>query len=222
MVPIYVIGDTLREPNQCTYLKQYFQEHSISVTYFQPTYKDTLTDSEVSRFTEQTHGRFFRASEKSLFLNFFYLFEQCLMEHKDGYILLLESDVIFEGNIREYLEGLKPFLETQNPHLVSIGSGCDCIDDDVNTDDMTLQIAKKTVVRCTDTLLFSIEGMRIFLEYMKQYGPWDEPIDNFLDTFVKQYESSYMYYWVWPSITLQGSQYGYYTSSIQDSSIQDS
>jgi hypothetical protein len=217
MIPIYVIGDALREPSQCAYLQNYFESHGISATFFQPTYKDTLTESEVSRFTESTHGRPFKPAEKSIFLNFFYLFEHCLKTHQDGYVLLLESDVIFEGDLVKYLDGLKPFLEARSPHLVSIGSGCDCIDDDVNTDDMSFQIAKKTVVRCMDTLLFSIEGVRLFLDSMKQYGPWDEPIDNFLDRFVKQYESSYTYYWVWPSITLQGSQYGHYTSTIQDS-----
>jgi len=215
MITIYVIGNELREPAQFAYLKQYFQEHSISVTYFQPTYMDTLTQEEISRFTQETHNRPFKASEKSLFLNFFYLFEKCLNEHKNGYILILESDVIFEGDLEQYLNNLEPFLQTKSPHAVSIGSGCDCIDDDVNTDDMSFQIAKKTVVRCTDTLLFSIEGIHMFLDYMYNYGTWDEPIDNFLNKFVKQNESIYNYYWVWPSITLQGSQYGYYKSSIQ-------
>ena len=217
MIPIYVIGDRKREHSQCAYLQNYFESHGILATFFQPTYKDTLTNSELSRFTETTHGRPFRPSEKSLFLNFFYLFEHCLRTHQDGYVLILESDVIFEGDLEEYLQGLGLFLQTQKPHLVSIGSGCDCIDDDVNTEDMSFQIAKKTVVRCTDTLLFSIEGIRLFLDYMTQYGTWDEPIDNFLDIFVKQYESTYTYYWVWPSITLQGSQYGHYTSTIQES-----
>jgi len=214
MIPIYVIGSETREPAQYTYLQNYFTNHGISVTYFQPTYIDTLTPAELSRFSETTQGNLFKSAEKSLFLNFIYLLETCLKEH-DGYVLILESDVIFEGDLVQYLENLKPFLEEKKPHLVSIGSGCDLIDDAVNTDDMSLQIAKKQVIRCTDTLLFSREGIQLVLDYIHSHDIFDEPIDNFLGIFIKKYYTSFDYYWVWPSITLQGSQYGYYKSTIQ-------
>ena len=29
----------------------------------------------------------------------------------------------------------------------------------------------------------------------------------------------FSFYWIWPSITLQGSQYGHYKSSIQDDAV---
>jgi hypothetical protein len=99
--------------------------------------------------------------------------------------------------------------------MVSIGSGCDLIDDDVNTDDMSLKIAKKQVIRCTDTLLFSYEGIQMILEYIHKCDVFDEPIDTFLEIFIKNNMNTFHYYWVWPSITLQGSQYGYYKSTIQ-------
>jgi hypothetical protein len=209
---IYVIGDAKREPERIVYLETFFKSHGINVTYFQPTYMDNLTPDELSRFSEVTHGRLFKASEKSIFLNFMYLFEKCVDIH--NYVLILESDVIFEEDLKEYLEGLTEFLIQISPECLSIGSGCDLIDDDVDTDDMNYQIARKQVVRCMDSLIFSKQGITKILDYMKGYGIYDEPIDNFLEKFIKG--SDFSYYWVWPSITLQGSQYGYYKSSIQN------
>jgi len=210
---IYVIGSEANEPKRIGYLKNYFKELGLSVSYFQPTYMDNIRSEEISRFSEETHGRQFKIAEKSLFLNFLYLFEKCVEEHSD-YVLILESDVIFEGDLMAYLEGLSKFLKETSPDCVSIGSGCDLIDDDVDTSDMKLQIVRKQIVRCTDSLLFSKKGLDAILDYMRGYGLFDEPIDNFLEKFIKG--SDFSYYWVWPSITLQGSQYGHYKSSIQN------
>ena len=207
---IYIIGDAKREPERIAYLTSYFKD--IEVTYFQQTYMDTLSHDELSRFSEVTHGRLFKASEKSVFLNFLYLFEKCVNSH--DYVLIFESDVIFEGDLIKYLEGLSEFLTGASPECISIGSGCDLIDDDVNTDDMNYQIARKQIVRCMDSLIFSKQGITKILDYMKGYGIFDEPMDNFLEKFIKG--SDFSYYWVWPSITLQGSQYGHYKSSIQN------
>lgn len=73
-----------------------------------------------------------------------------------------------------------------------------------------------------DTLLFSYDGLRKFEEYLHSWildgKKFNEPIDNFFDTFIKA-TPDFKYYWVWPSITLQGSQYGYYPSSIQDPTL---
>jgi len=208
---IYVIGDEGREPERIAYLKKYFSELNLQVTYFQPTYKDTLTYAELSRFTKNTHKRLFKNSEKSLVLNFLYLFET--LEKQDfDYVLILESDIIFSGNLVEYMEGLKEFLKT-NPDGASLGSGCDLIDDSINVDDMSLQITKSNRLRCTDTLLFSKAGSIKIIEFLRDYGAFDEPIDNCIDILLSK--NDFKFYWVWPSISIQGSQYGYYASSIQ-------
>lgn len=209
-VCIYVIGDSAKEPERIAYLKKYFLELKLHVTYFQPTYKDTLSQSELSRFTTETHGRLFKNSEKSLVLNFLYLFETLQTQEFD-YVLILESDVIFSGNLLDYMKGLQEFLKTK-PDGASLGSGCDMIDDCIDTDDMSLQITKNTRLRCTDTLLFSKSGSMKLLEFLQTYGTFDEPIDNCIE---KLLQKDFNFYWVWPSITVQGSQYGYYSSSIQ-------
>jgi deoxyadenosine/deoxycytidine kinase len=88
--------------------------------------------------------------------------------------------------------------------------------DEGSIDDMNYQITRKYIVRCMDSLIFYKKGLSMILDYMNKYGVFDEPIDNFLEKFIKGSESDFSYYWVWPSITLQGSQYGHYKSSIQN------
>lgn len=220
---IYVIGDRDREPDRIQYLDTYFSKTGLTdlVSYFQPTYKDILSDEQIQRFVRIMghHHRALKLSEMSVFLNFYYLFQQISEKYSSGYVLILESDVRFEGDLTEYLQSLHLFLETQQPDACSLGSGCDLIDDDVDVEDMSLQIAKKTVVRCMDTLLFSVDGVRKFIRYMDRFGKFDEPIDNFFDTYLKnQGKDEFSFYWIWPSITLQGSEYGHYKSSIQDDS----
>jgi len=210
---IYVIGDEKNEPERINYLKKYFEGLNIRVSYFQPTFMNTLTESELSRFTEITHDRLFKASEKSLFLNFLYLFQKCVSEHT-GNVLILESDVIFEGNLSEYLFCLQGFIKEINPDIVSIGSGCDLIHDDVDTNDMNLQIYKYHKLRCADSLIFSVKNIQSIISYVDSYGLIDEPFDNFIDKFIKDSNSSL--YWAWPSITMQGSQEGKYRSLIQN------
>jgi hypothetical protein len=218
---IYVIGNREREPDRIQYLESYFSETGLtnSVSYYQPTYKNTLTIEETQRFFKNMphHHRPFKLSEMSVFLNFYYLFQHIVRNFQDGYILILESDVRFEGDLAEYLQSLSFFLETHHPDGCSLGSGCDLIDDDVDTESMTLQIAKKPVMRCMDTLLFSVAGIRKLLWYMDRFGRFDEPIDNFIETYLKgQGKDEFSFYWIWPSITLQGSQCGHYKSSIQE------
>jgi len=217
---IYVIGNEEREPKQIRYLKNAFLEQGIEcVTYIQPTYKNTLTDAELARFVTfmEKHGRNIHCSEISLFLNSLAAYEDALKKYTYGYILFLESDVIFEGNLPDYLYNLGGFLKGINPECICIGSGCDIIHDDVNIEDMNFQIFPSKRVRCTDSLLFSIEGLRMFYDYCMSIEKLDEPIDNFFQTFLTKVNFSY--YWVWPSITLQGSQNGYYETSIQNDKI---
>lgn len=216
---IYVIGNEEHEPERIAYLKDYFQKEGITnVSYFQPSWKTNLTKKEKELFIDYMpqHGRNLRASEKSLFLNFQYAFQDAVQRYSDGYILFLESDVLFEGSLSGYLEALGIFLNSRAPDGICIGSGCDLIADNVNTEDMSFQIYPKRIVRCTDSLLFSVSGLCDILSYMKS-GNYNEPIDNYLNDFLKKTEE-FSFYWVWPSITRQGSQNGTYKTSIQENS----
>jgi len=131
--------------------------------------------------------------------------------------------VRFESDITAYFQQLDYFIKEIEPEFLSIGSGCDLIDDDVNTDDMNFQIYPKKVVRCMDSFLISYTGIIKFISYASGFLSemrYDKPIDNFLQCFFES-QNGNPQYWVWPSLTMQGSQNGIYKSSIQDNSLTD-
>ena len=133
---IYVIGNKEREPTQLAYLENYFSTSGLTnITYIQPTWKDCLTEHQIQHFVEimDVHNRPLKHSEMSLFLNFLYIFQQISAAHSSGWFLLLESDVIFEGDLKDYLHRLFSEIQGLDADCISIGSGCDLIDDDVNT-----------------------------------------------------------------------------------------
>ncbi len=218
---IFVIGNEEREPERCKYLTSYFNENNIQVEWFQPTYSSCLTSEELDTYVSTNwslHNRPLRMSEISLFLNFIYIFKRILSEHKKGHFLILESDVIFYHSLSLYLEKLLPHLETVNADCASIGMGCNLLPPKINHLSSEFQLVKMTKTRCTDALLFSYAGiqkfMKYFDEFMESFGSINEPIDNFFETFFRK-DLSYQYIWVYPSICVQGSQTGQYTSSIQ-------
>lgn len=224
---IFVIGDPKREPEQCAYLDTAFSDFGMKgcVSYFQPTYKDTLTEAEIQTYFSKptfANGRLIKRAEMSIWLNHLYLFQQILKTYKDGYFLIFESDVQFEKNPNTYFSALAEMIDTARPDLLSIGSGCDLIHDDVNTDDMNFQIFPENFVRCMDSFLWSYRGIQMFVDYiqwfLKEKGYLDQPIDNFLETFIRRTDKPepFLQLWVWPSLTMQGSQYDIYKSTIQD------
>jgi GR25 family glycosyltransferase involved in LPS biosynthesis len=224
---IFIIGNPKTEPQRIQYLQEYFSSHELDshVSYFQPTYKDSLSAQELETYIPENfskiHNRPLTNAEISIFLNFIYLFEKILAEYSSGYFAIFESDVIFEGDLRDYFLYLTEFLHTVSPDAVSIGSGCDCIHDNVNTDDLNIQIFPETTVRCMDSFIFSYNGIQKFLRYFYKFLETEksinEPIDNFFQTYLNLFDKDedFKQFWVWPSITLQGSQNGQYSSSIQ-------
>lgn len=226
-IPIFVIGSPQREPEQCAYLDTVFSQLGIqdSVTYFQPTYKDTLTDAEIATYFSKpnfANGRLIKRAEMSIWLNHLYLFQHILKTYNGGYFLIFESDVRFEKHPIGYISALNGILQQVQPDLLSIGSGCDLIHDNVNIEDQNFQIFPETVVRCMDSFLWSYKGIQKFVDYiqwfLKEYKYLNQPIDNFLETFIQRPDrpEPFIQLWVWPSLTVQGSQYDFYKSTIQD------
>ncbi len=225
-IPIFIIGNPIREPEHCAYLDAVFSQLGLqpSVTYFQPTYKDTLTEKEIQTYFSKptfANGRTIKRAEMSIWLNHLYLFQHILKSHKTGYFLIFESDVRFEKNPIQYISAISNVLDQARPELVSIGSGCDLIHDNVNTEDENFQIYPEVVVRCMDSFLWSYRGIQMFVDYiqwfLKEKGYLDQPVDNFLETFIRRTDKPepFLQLWVWPSLTVQGSQYEFYASSIQ-------
>lgn len=228
---IFVIGSEETEPERIRYLKTYFSREGINqIQYRQKTWGNRLASSDTIMFTKEiltdSGPRAFRPSEISIFLNYISVLEEFVATKSEAtnYCMILESDVIFEENIRfqGYFQAIEPFLQSVQPEIVSFGSGCDMIADDVNTDDMNFQIfPERRRVRCMDSFLFSKVGAKKFLAYCKSQLAagklYNLPIDNYLEDYLKTLskEEKAVQWWIWPSLTLQGSQNGHYKSNIQ-------
>lgn len=232
---IYVLGSAQREPDRIKYLHAYFtHERILDIQYRQKTWGTTLSDTDTSLFSKQVHtdagARDFRPSEMSIFLNYIDVlveFVKCGSgggSDNDTYCMILESDVIFDDtlNFRSYFQALDVFIKNVHPEIVSFGSGCDMVSGEVNTNDMNFQIfPEPTRVRCMDSFLFSYKGAVNFLNYCKNQLAagklYNLPIDNYLEEYLKTRadETPSVQWWVWPSLTFQGSQNGYYKSTIQ-------
>jgi len=218
---IYIIGDEKREPERITYLKNYFKDQE-NITYFQPTYKDNIKQEEIDKYIPNNwslHNRPLRLSEISLFLNYIYLFEKILKDHKEGYFLILESDVLFLADCNKYVENILPRIIENKIDCVSIGSGCNLIPPGIKTDSVEFQFVKMIKTRCTDSLIFSYNAIQRLYDYIQSFLEsgisLNQPIDNFLETFFA-FNIDYLFTWVYPPLCIQGSQNGNYKSSIQE------
>lgn len=223
---IFVIASPQKEPQRYSQLLEAFQEFGLQnqVTYFQPTWKDTITETEIKTyFSSPTfkNGKPIKRSEMSVWLNHLYLFKHILQNYSEGYFLILESDVRFHQNPIPYFTYLHSFISEVQPDLLSVGTGCGLVHDNVNIEDMNFQIFPETFVRCMDSFLWSYKGIEKFVKqtehFLKIYGCLDQPVDNFLQTYLEIENKSipFTQYWLWPSLTLQGSENGFQESLIQ-------
>lgn len=222
---IFVIGDKKNEPERVEYLENYFRLNNMNdITYFQPSYKTNLTEEELKKYVpinQSLHNRPLRKGEISLFLNFIYLFEKILNEYKDGVFLILESDVIFFDSLINYLNTLFENIDKSSFDCISIGSGCDL----VLSKDSDVFFQRMIKTRCTDSLLFTYNGIKKFYNYLTEFlrngNSLNQPIDNFLETFFEK-NNDFVFLWANPVICYQGSQKNIYNSECGYSPNEDS
>ena len=69
-----------------------------------------------------------------------------------------------------------------------------------------------------DSLIFSYNGIEKFVNYIESKiftSGIDNPIDFFMNDFLKSNTNSFKMFWTSPSLTIQGSQNGTFKSNIQ-------
>ena len=220
-IKIYVIGSKDYEPDRIDYLDKYFSSKNIKVSYYQPWYKTNLTPEILQKYVpinESLHNRPLRMSEISLFLNYIYLFEKILNENTDGIFLILESDVIFTGELTHYLSTITNIIKPSDYDCISIGAGCNLKIPGINHENDDFYFMKITKTRCTDSMLYTYNGIKKFMNYLdlflKEGKSLNQPIDNFLDTFFNL-DPLFTFLWVHPTICIQGSEHAVYKSNIQ-------
>jgi hypothetical protein len=193
------------------------------INYSLPTYYNTLQNSKLFNKIKVNNSKYLQTNEKelslreiSIFLNFYIIFKRILAYYKEGLFMILESDVICKENFNLIYKLLSSLDLTFND-CISFGSGCNI--DIINHAivENNIELYKNQETRCMDSLIFSIQGIQKFVDYIERKiftTGIDNPIDYFMNDFLKT-TNSFNMYWTSPSITIQGSQNGTFQSNIQ-------
>jgi len=198
-------------------IQSFMIEHSL------PTYYNTLENLKLynkikvdNRIYLLTNEKKLSLREISIFLNFYIIFKRILGYYKEGLFMILESDIICKENFNLIYKLLSSLDLTFND-CISFGSGCNI--DIINRTiiENNIELYKNQETRCMDSLIFSIQGIQKFVNYIESKiftTGIDNPIDYFMNDFLKT-TNSFNMYWTSPSLTIQGSQNGTFQSNIQ-------
>jgi hypothetical protein len=198
-------------------VQSFMIEHSL------PTYFNTLENLKLYKKIKVDNTIYLQTNEKklslreiSIFLNFYIIFKRILGYYKEGLFMILESDIICKENFNLIYKLLSRLDLTFND-CISFGSGCNI--DIINRTiiENNIELYKNQETRCMDSLIFSIQGIQKFVDYIESKiftTGIDNPIDYFMNDFLKS-SSSFNMYWTSPSLTIQGSQNGTFQSNIQ-------
>ena len=156
------------------------------------------------------------AREIAVFINHVVILERALNE-TDAPFLVLESDVEFAAPPPEFARQLENAVGqalARAFHVMFIGS---CLGMHVpgtqNATELALYPMRNG--RCSDSLVWSRAGAERFLEFSRTRGSISEPVDWFLNTWLRDSENA-VCLWAEPSLTAQGSMNGRFRSTMRD------
>jgi hypothetical protein len=180
-----------------------------------------------------------RKSELSLTLNFRYILEDIVKNYKDGVFLLLESDVIpfhninllntcfekiegkewdcislgfsNENDIYNYycIQGETPYRAYPNLSLLAKNQK-----EDLSNPTDSLRFIRKFHTRCTDSLLFSYQGVCKFLHHLQMDENYGAPFDYYFTDYTEN-NMNFKFYWTNISYFNQMTNMGLEASTIQ-------
>jgi hypothetical protein len=188
-----------------------------------PTYHDNIDQRLFNKIkiNQDKHFKSFNKElslrEISLFLNFYIIFKRILGYYKEGFFMIVESDIIFKSDFN-LMYSLLEKININHHHCIAFGSGCNLEIIPTNKSINFIELHKKKETRCTDSFIFSYAGIQLFAKYIEDKimtKGIDNPIDFFMNEFLNT--NTYNMYWTSPSITYQGSQKGIFKSTIQES-----
>jgi GR25 family glycosyltransferase involved in LPS biosynthesis len=185
--------------------------------------KDVLTDEEKSHFSKKlTDG------EISLFIHHIECYKKLIEDPEHHWAIVFEDDAIFESNFKETLQKYMGQMPNEWDVLF-IGDGClgnERKGTHIPQDKIIpgCNIYKKNVLdrdcsaKCLDSYIISKKSAKKFVnEYNKQMEEnikFDCPVDFWLTKTIIQYDMNL--YWAEPTIVKQGSEYGFYSSSVKE------
>lgn len=211
---IYCICDRTKEPDRYQFISEWlsktFDKSFYTITSY--CYKDTITTKDLLDYSLSRVE--LRKSESSLMINYFKVMEDIESKYKDGNFLILESDVIPVDNWNQLLSQFMLKVNNIEYDFLHIGNGCNLLPKmyghsiKPNPD---IYLCPKA--RCTESIIWSYEGVKRFNKKRKELGLLVQPLDFHFDEIIE--EGNCKVYWSYPSVFIQGSQNGKYKSSIQ-------
>ena len=211
------------EPTRYNRLVELFKSINWDVEFICPTYKHTITQEIYDKYV-LTDAIFnlrsspIKKADVSLNLNFLEVLRTIRKNYSSGIFLTLESDIYLYGDIEDLHKIIK-VASKNNTFWDCIHFGYDkpnvATEFDIFEDGIGL--VRKYNPRCTDSLIWSYNGVIKYLDYLENKIKLDFsiPIDYIFWDLLKSNKDFY-FYWSNPVVFIQGSNAGLEKSTIQN------
>lgn len=151
--------------------------------------------------------------EASLFLNHMLAYENVRSNYKEGKFLFLESDVILCQNFTSHIDNLSVEWERRSLEIDAIFLGnCQKRIVESKSNDYLHLVPSS---RCTDSIIWSYNGIIRFLDFFHNQTLINKPIDHFTNKFVEAVLPPRIY-WSKPSLVTQGTETGIFKSHLRE------
>lgn len=210
---IYCICDPVKEKDRFQFISEWFKLFDNSYyTIKSYCYKDTITTKDLLEYSLSRTR--LRKSESSLMVNYFKIMEEIELKYTEGNFLILESDVIPVMDWDNLLNKLIGKLDGVDFDFLHIGNGCNLMPIMYGHQLKAYpDIYLCPKARCTESILWSYNGIKKFNKFRKGLGLLIQPLDFHFDEIIEKWNGKV--YWSYPSVFIQGSQNGKYKSAIQ-------
>ena len=227
---VYFICNKQNEEFRYNRLNKIITELNISKEQYQfmaPTYKYDINNEIYNKYVKSKFiidNRYIKKSELSLFLNFYEILKDIDKRYLDGIFITLESDIIIDENINNINILIDKIVQNkENINLVSIGKGYEHriiknLGETYSNHYDKVRLIKMNETRCTDSFIWTKEGINIFLNYIENKNDINEPIDHFINNFLKNINNFNMY-WSIPHFFIQTTSNMGEKSTIQSDKV---
>lgn len=216
------------------FVMKYLALPTDSYTFLCATYKNTITDSEYEKYVRTPMknllpwvDRKLRKSELSLILNLYTILAEIDKQYLDGIFLILESDVVPKD---DSIDKLPKFLEEvyrmrNEWECIHIGHGSEDqlwktpFTESLTKGGDTIRLSRHLNTRCTDSMLWTKQGIEKMLKYMRKTEDYSEPLDHYMSRYFEENQDTFRFFWSQPTFFVQLSNYGSDTSTIQTDKV---
>ncbi len=241
---IYFISNENFEPERYINLIKICDKLNIkdyNRKFISPTYKQTISDDIYNYYTNKQFVKKLRflpmkKAELSLFLNYKAVLDDIEKNYLDGQFLILESDIIEKNNILD-INDLLDFTINKINNFDVIHIGGDMVGSSIKTpyingitpyrnfiplnlkheelSNEKIKLYRKYHTRCTDSLLWSYNGIIKFKKHMENDINYSAPFDYYLINKTET-DLNFKHYWSVDTYFIQGTNEGIYKSQIQN------